>query len=902
MLTPFVGRADEVTRVDETLERARIVTLAGPGGAGKTRLALEVASRRAGAYSDGVFCAELARIDDDALVARSVLGLLGIAEETTRPASATLVEHLRARRVLLVLDNCEHVLDAVAVLADELLRACPGVALLTTTREPLGLGGEHVCDIDGLAADDARTLFVQRAAAARAGFALDSRTAPLIDEVCCALEGMPLAIELAAARLRQMPLPDIVAGLGRSLRLLSHGPRVGEARHRSLRASLDWSHGLLDDHERCLYRRFAVFAGGAGHAAAARVCAGDPVEPFEVGDLLGALVEKSLVRFEETPDGARYRMLEAVRQHAAEQLDATEADVVRGRHLELARDVTDVVAARVDLDPMLPRIEAELGNLRAALEHALATDPATALRITAALDRFWVFGGHFREGLDLHRRVLAADDGRPSAERALVLSTTATLAQYVAEHEQAFALAEEGLACALECEDERAVGRASHVLGSIIGWFDPPRGVALAQDGVAALRRAGSGGDVAWALVGLGINLGWQDEHARAAAATDEAVGLTGDRAIAAYRELLEWWRLVERGDLHGSEAAARRGMAVADGRVPMLGDIFDLGVAAARVWRGDAAAVIAGARLALDRTAAQSPMATSALHSILALAELAAGDLAGLRRRVEELSDGWQHYHAVEATGLLALADLADGDAAAAGRRVAVVRESAQRMGNARFAALADLIDGRVALERGDTARARSLLHAALGAFAERDMRLRQPSAIEALGAVAAAEEDWPVAARLLAAAEAGYRELGSVRIPEDPDRWTPLREAAAAADPAAWEQGASMTIEQVVAYARRGRGPRERPLKGWASLTPTEAEVATLVAGGATNPQVAEQLFMSRATVKRHLAHAFDKLGVSSRTELAAWVAAHPVDGPAGEAGRAGPGSPKTRFGTQP
>jgi predicted ATPase/DNA-binding SARP family transcriptional activator len=425
-LTSFVGREQDLRRVAELLDGNRLVTLVGPGGAGKTRLAIELGGQLLRDFSDGVRMVALAPVSEPDEVPRAVLDALGVREVTllgTRAAPAPgavgpverLVEALSGKRMLLVLDNCEHVIESSARLADVVLAGCPGVRVLATSREPLGVVGEMLWQIPSLRLPPATVtledaldyasirLFVDRATAVQPGFQLDERHLPAVAEVCRRLDGMPLAIELAAARLRSLSVEQVAERLGDRFGLLTGGSRVALPRHQTLRAVVDWSWDLLDAGERILLPRLAVFAGGATIESAERVCAGPDLEPAAVLDLLAGLVDKSLLEAQPAGGGMRYRMLETVRAYGQERLlQAGEADAVRSRHAEffceLAERAEPMLRGAEQLR-WLDRLAAEHDNLLAALRWAVdAGEGSLALRLVVALQSYWNLRGTRTEG------------------------------------------------------------------------------------------------------------------------------------------------------------------------------------------------------------------------------------------------------------------------------------------------------------------------------------------------------------------------------------------------------------------------------------------------------------------------------------------------------------------------
>lgn len=411
-LTSFVGRERDIDVLRDDLTRARLVTLLGPGGAGKTRLSQEAAEAAAPVWPDGVWLAELAPVDDPDAVPEAVLAALGARETVLRGAGAEelraadraageplvrLTEHCAPRRMLLLLDNCEHVIGAAAALADHLLARCPGLTVLATSREPLGVPGEHLRPVDPLPDPMALRLLSDRGAAARPGFRTDAdeETAAASAEICRRLDGLPLAIELAAARLRMLTPRQIADRLDDRFRLLTNGARTVLPRQQTLRAVVDWSWDLLDTAERAVLRRLSVFAGGCTLAAAEAVCADRPQRSREVAALLGSLVDKSLVVAAPGDDGEmRYRLLETVGEYAAERLDeAGERESTERRHLvyfrELARTTDPLLRGAVQQDA-IRLFQREYENLRTALRHAVAArDEQEALCLVLSCAWYW---------------------------------------------------------------------------------------------------------------------------------------------------------------------------------------------------------------------------------------------------------------------------------------------------------------------------------------------------------------------------------------------------------------------------------------------------------------------------------------------------------------------------------
>jgi predicted ATPase/DNA-binding SARP family transcriptional activator len=421
-LTSFVGRDDDVAAVRELITEHRLTTLVGPGGSGKTRLATETARTLIGDLPDGVWLVELAAIGTDGDVAQATLAALGLRDALLGAAPSAdvtdgLIAAIREREALLILDNCEHVIEAAAKFADRVLGECRRLRILATSREPLGITGEALWPVGPLALPEgdaspgeiesspAVRLLRDRAGAVRRDLAVDARALPAMVRICRALDGMPLAIELAAARLRTMSLDQLANGLDDRFRLLTGGSRTALPRHKTLRAVVDWSWELLTDAERMVLRRLSVFSGGASLEAAERVCAGDAVEQDEVLELLTALAEKSLL-LAEGDRAPRYRMIGTISEYAGHRLaEAGESDRARHAHLayftELA-ETADPHLRRAEQVDWLATLEVEHDNIGTAMRGALAAGEAqAAMRLAAAAGWYWWLGGHKSEGIEL---------------------------------------------------------------------------------------------------------------------------------------------------------------------------------------------------------------------------------------------------------------------------------------------------------------------------------------------------------------------------------------------------------------------------------------------------------------------------------------------------------------------
>ena len=534
-LTSFIGRAREIAEVKRLLGATRLVTLTGSGGGGKTRLALQVAADVVDGYPDGVWLAEFAPIADPALVPKTVASALKVPEQPGREMTDTLVGTLRSKALLLVLDNCEHLLAACANLAVALLRACPQVHTLATSREGLGVPGETLWQVPSLSVPedirqlppsnelvlyDAVRLFVDRAVATAPGFAVTKENAPAVAQVCHRLDGIPLAIELAAARIKVLSVEQIAARLDDRFRLLTGGSPILLPRHQTLRGAIDWSYNLLSELERGLLRRLSVFAGGWTLEAAESVCAGGSVEAAVILDLLTSLVDKSLVLAETQRGEARYRLLETMRQYGWDKLqESGEVNDFRGRHrdwyLTLAEQAaSELKGARQAL--WLERLENEHDNLRAALEWSRAdrNGAEAGLRLAGALVVFWIRHGHWSEGRWWTESALARGAEAPPAAALKALHGAANLARRQGDYSRARALAEKGLRTCRELEDNQMGAWFLFRLGQVAYLQEQyERATALLEKSLNSSHERSLIGIV---LADLGLVARYQGDYARA--------------------------------------------------------------------------------------------------------------------------------------------------------------------------------------------------------------------------------------------------------------------------------------------------------------------------------------------------------------------------------------------------
>ncbi len=479
-LSTFVGRGELIESVIALLSKAPLVTLTGPGGSGKTRLALRAASRAADAHPDGVYLVELAPLTDPEAVPHAAAAAIGVRSAGSVPTEKLVAGEIGRRTMLLVLDNCEHLIGRAASLAGALLRACPNLKILATSREPLGVPGESVLSVPPLevaddpeqaAQSDAVALFVERAKAARAAFTLDARTLEAVTEICRRLDGLPLAIELAAARVRALSPEQILTRLGDRFALLTGGARTAEPRQRTLRAALDWSHDLLTPHEAALFRRLSVFAGGWTLEAAETVASGGDIEAGAVLDLLAHLADRSLIVAETRQGVHRARMLETVREYACEKLEAAgEGEDLQARHrrwvASLAADLSGNYRT-IRERPALDALDSERDNLRAALERALTSDPVAALRMAVDAGVFWQTRGGLREGRRWLERAMARAGGASADLRAVADIELASVLRLLGDLDGAMAHLNAALAAFEEAGEIPRVCSIHGIIGNV---------------------------------------------------------------------------------------------------------------------------------------------------------------------------------------------------------------------------------------------------------------------------------------------------------------------------------------------------------------------------------------------------------------------------------------------------
>jgi predicted ATPase/class 3 adenylate cyclase/DNA-binding CsgD family transcriptional regulator len=886
-LTSFVGRSDQIRQLIETLSDNRIVTLTGAGGVGKTRLAARAATEAAPNFGDGVWYVDLAPITDPALVPVAAARALGLRDEPGRSTLETVARFIGDRHILMVVDNCEHLLDASAELITALLGACSELTLLATSREPIAVAGEVSWRVPSLSLDEeAIELFVDRARHARPDWDATDDKAGAVAEICHRLDGVPLAIELAAARVRSLSLEEIRDGLHDRFRLLTGGARTAVQRQQTLRASVDWSHALLTDPERALFRRLAVFMGGFDLGAAEVVASGGDLERHQVLDLLTLLVDKSLVAAEYASGPTRYRLLEMVRQYALEKLgESGEADEVRARH----RDHYAALAALVDappvteLDRRVAWAETEIDNLRAACTWSLeCSELERALQLASALHPLWITTGRFQEGLSWFDAALSDQDHElAAAVRARAMADRAALDAYAGF--DSIDLAEQALAIARDIGDPALMTRALLACGGL-SIYRPEIAQQYLDEGIVLGRELGDG----WRLTQL---LNWRafggnasGELHRPLMAAEEGCALAeaiGDRFHA---RLFRMWRGLARvclGELVDGAAELRSVLAEAEEAHDSVTRALCLICQAfALVHQGELGEARAAGERAIEAGTALGGFYLDTAYGSSGLAALAAGDARAAREASEA---AWQHKIAAREALVISIAPLAEA-AAACGDLSAARRWADTAVSMTRHWHLINTLVRRVrvTIAQEEPQQAERDAYDALALSTDMQAHLFVPDLLECLAVLTSQSGSHREAARLIGAADAMRRRIGVVRFKIYDAGYeaclADIRNALGEHDfAAAWAEGAALSTEEAIAYAQRGRGERKRPSNGWESLTPTELDVVRLVSDGLGNKDIATRLFVSPRTVQTHLTHVYTKLGLISRVQLAQEAARH-------------------------
>ena len=810
--TSFIGREKEIEEVKNLLAGTHLLTLTGSGGCGKTRLALQVAADLVEDYSDGVWLAELAALSEPKLVVQAVATALGLRDEPGRTLLRTVTDYLLSKSTLLVLDNCEHLLPACAELTETLLNHCPHLRILTTSREGLRIGGEQVYRVPSLPApdlaslpteeneraalvseSDAVRLFVERTRLQRPEFVLTSQNASGVASVCSRLDGIPLAIELAAARVRVLSVEEIDAGLEDRFELLTGGSRTALPRQQTLRAALDWSYDLLTEQERLLLSRLSVFAGGWTLKAARKVCGDRSLPVGSVLDVLSGLVDKSLVAAETQGGSSRYRLLETVRQYGRERLAQTgDESAIRGRHREYYLELAEEIEPRLtgpEQAEWLLRLEAEHDNLRVALGWCQAEqDGAEAgLRLAGALWLFWDVRGYLGMGREYLGEALAREGalGR-AALRAKALNAAGGLAFEQGDYSSARVLFEESLSLCRELGDKPGIASTLGNLGIVASDQGDYRSArVLFEESLSLCRELGDKPGTARSLNNVGIVAFEQGDYRSARVLFEESLlikrELGNKRGIASTLGNLGNVAYCQ-GDYSSARALMEESLSIQR----ELGDKQGIAWSLNRLGnvtsnQGDniVARALYEESLSIDRELGNKNGITL---SLLNLGEVASyqGDYEAAKSLFEE--------------------------------SLSLCRELGDKRGTAR--SLNNV--GELACEQGDYEAARALMEESLSLRRELGDKWGIAYSLEAFASLAVAEGQPERAARLWGAAEALREAIHAPLPPNEREQYA--RDLAAVratlgeeAFSAAWAAGRAMTIEQAMEYALEKTDTRE-------------------------------------------------------------------------------------------
>lgn len=867
-LTSFIGRERELAEVKDLLATVRLLTLTGPGGSGKTRLASQIATDLLAAteYPDGIGWVELGSISDSELVPQAVATALSVREQPGYPLIETLIDYLRSKQVLLVLDNCEHLTSACARLVNRLLRSCPHVRILATSRAPLRVVGESTWPVPPLAVPapdrwaeitlgetqmeelarfEAVQLFTARAAAVLPEFCLSVENTAAVAQICCRLDGLPLSLELAAARIKVLSPAQIAERLDNALALLTRGSPLAARRQQTLRATLDWSYDLLAAPEQILLRRLAVFVGGFTLEAAESVCLDEMLERTALLDTLSNLVDQSLVVVERPPSSEPwYWLLETIRQYSQEKLQAAgESSLLRDRHLTWCLALGEEAETGLrgpQQTAWLGRLEREHDNLRAALDWSQeAGYVESGLRLAASLHWFWDRRGYLSEG----RARLQALLERSQEQSASVLTLPASLRQ----------------------------ARAYALYGAASLAFDQGDGqasAALAGESVALFRQLDDRRGLALALPRLAFASGLASDQARRLLAESLEIA----------QELDEVWLLGLNHMLVGQVAFFQ-------------GDY--------RPARAELEAALGLLRRSGDRW--------GLVHTLgpLGLLELGQGEFNQARSYLEESLLIARDLGDTRSMALItaSVADVArcQKEYDRAEKLYVESMELYRKLGNkAEIPAILHNL-GYIALGQGDYEGARTLFSESLQQQRERDNKAGVAEGLAGLAALAGAQAAPERGARLFGAA-AAIRE--SVQAPLWPAERFELEthEAATRAQldgptfAGLQTVGRALSVEQAVAYAlqsgpaefrqategRAGPVPRQAVKQQFGGLTAREREVAALIAQGQSNRAIAAALVITERTAERHVANIMAKLGFTSRVQIAAWAVQNGLNQP--------------------
>jgi predicted ATPase/DNA-binding CsgD family transcriptional regulator len=847
-LTSFVGREKELTDVRKLLQNTRMLTLIGPGGTGKTRLSIQAASEMLDQYPDGVWFVELAPILDPLLVPRTTAIALGLRDEPQRPVIDMLCDFLHKKRLLIILDNCEHLVDACARMADRILHAAPDTRILASSREGLGIAGEatyrvpslglpdlsHLPPLESLSQYEAVRLFIDRATAAFPTFAVTNNNAPAVAQVCHRLDGIPLAIELAAAKIRVLSVEQIAKRLDDRFRLLTSGSRTALERHQTLQAAIDWSYNLLSPAEQILFQRLAVFVGGWTLEAAESICEGGAIEGEDVLNLMEQLINKSLAIKEEEHGESRYHMLETIRQYAYEKLlEAEEAAQIQDRHLDYFRTFAEKAETEILYSNQvvwLKGLDNEFDNIRAALEWSQQNRAEEGLRLGSAIWRFCLRYGYTNELVEKLNQLLQRPQGTlRTLARAKTMCVLTILAVWKSDPVRQHSLAAEGLAIYKELGDQQGEAAGLYAMGVGENRYGDAEALSFLFQSLALYRSINDRTDICDVLIVISQV---SSDPIQRQTCLEEALALAR-----------------ERGDA-----------------ITMAGALDNLGNLATDLGNFAQARSYFEESLELQRPLGASGYITTLEYfSKLALHEGNLVQARALSDEVRVLSEKagmtltWQY--------LWSLANLGD-----------------------------------IELLEGNIVQAKEVFRLAIQQFQKANRLDGVIYIIEELASLNLNQNQPERAARLFAWANAMREKISDRRPPVE--QITVDRDLAvmhAKLDDAAFAkfsaEGCVMTEEDVITLAlepveeipeikllpaMESTSPaflpsqREAAKQKYGGLTSREREVAAQIAQGKSNQAIAAELFVGLKTVEAHVTRILSKLGFTSRAQIAGWAVA--------------------------
>jgi predicted ATPase/DNA-binding CsgD family transcriptional regulator len=901
-LTRFIGRAAELAEVSALVRGARLVTLTGSAGCGKTRLGLQATVGLAGAHADGAWLVELAALSDPAQVAESIAAVLPVHRQGSFAEPAALAAAIGAKDLIILLDNCEHLVRGCAEVAESLLRSCPDLVILATSREPLGVPGEVTWRVPSLsfppggpamppadlAGFEAVQLFADRASHARPGFELTGYNAAAVAEICARLDGIPLAIELAAAQMRVLSAAQIAGALHDRLGLLAGGARTALPRQQTLEASIRWSYDLLAEPERRLLQRLSVCAGGLTLEAAETIGADGATDASQILDLVAKLAEKSLILAGGEGSDGRFGMLESIRDYASRRLaESGAASRARQRHFDFFSGYARRLAGERD-DRYRERLRTDYANLRQAMEWAAEHDDPRLLELATALVSYWSVSTRLAEARQWLQTAIARAATADTALRARALGGLAQVAGLAFDFPTAAAAGAESLAMLRELDDKQGMVLALTSLGFIAAPLaQPDSGRGYLLEAATLAGELGDDAAQAYALALVGRS----------------AINHPGDRpsARAEVRRGIELARRCGDVRAEGTAVGVLGVLAALDGNpgeaMPCLAEALPLLRAGGDVFFRSLCLVCMVHCLGLLGDTGRADAACAELDAITAELGTAAlyfgywargwaafcrGDWPeAIRAYTAELSYPGPVGLGGLPAAILAWSELCTGQADRAGQRADEFLGSHDPARTCPALPLA--IRALTAHADGDIELADELAHRALLASTEDPFGQLAIWICLVVTAVIGGDAGRHELAARLAGSIAGFaRAMGMAPLPAAADPLARLRAQCrqALGDEGfrkAQTEGAGMPLADAAAYASRGRGIRRRPARGWDSLTPTELRVATGVTEGLSNPQIAERMFITRRTVTTHLTSIYRKLGVSGRAELAARSVRH-------------------------